>query len=93
MVKDGLGPTMDLDSCSGCHAQPTPQGGTSPAKSPQFIFWSNNLKNTNRLPPFITADGPVREVRFKRAILMEASTAASMTYSRSRVLPVRKAAI
>jgi CxxC motif-containing protein (DUF1111 family) len=66
MVKDGLGPTMNLDSCGGCHAQPT-LGGTSPAKNSQFIFWSNNLKNTNRLPPFITADGPVREVRFKRA--------------------------
>jgi CxxC motif-containing protein (DUF1111 family) len=64
-VKDGLGPTFNLDSCGSCHAQPT-LGGTSPAKNPQFIFWSNNLKKTNRLPPFITANGPTREVRFKR---------------------------
>jgi hypothetical protein len=64
-VKDGLGPTMNLDSCGGCHSQPT-VGGTSPAKNPQFIFFNDNLKKTNRLPPFITQNGPVREVRFKR---------------------------
>jgi CxxC motif-containing protein (DUF1111 family) len=64
-VKDGLGPTMNLDSCGGCHAQPT-VGGTSPAKNPQFIFFNDNLKTTNRLPSFITENGPVREVRFKR---------------------------
>jgi len=63
-VKDGLGPTMNLDSCGGCHSQPT-AGGTSPAKNPQFIFFNDNLKKTNRLPPFITDNGPVREVRFK----------------------------
>jgi len=64
-VKDGLGPTMNLDSCGGCHAQPA-VGGSSPDKNPQFSFWSGNLKNTNRLPSFITENGPVREVRFKR---------------------------
>jgi CxxC motif-containing protein (DUF1111 family) len=64
-VKDGLGPTMNLDSCGGCHAQPA-VGGTSPAKNPQFIFFNDYLRKTNRLPPFITENGPVREVRFKR---------------------------
>jgi CxxC motif-containing protein (DUF1111 family) len=64
-VKDGLGPTMNLDSCGGCHSQPT-VGGTGPAKNPQFIFFNDNLKKANRLPPFITENGPVREVRFKR---------------------------
>jgi CxxC motif-containing protein (DUF1111 family) len=64
-ITDGLGPTMNLDSCSGCHSQPA-VGGTSPAKNPQFIFFNDNLKKTNRLPPFITENGPVREVRFKR---------------------------
>src|ERR1700761_759624 len=44
-VKDGLGPTMNLDSCGGCHAQPV-LGGTSPAKNPQFIFFNNNLKKS-----------------------------------------------
>src|SRR5262245_39242886 len=29
-VGDGLGPTMNLDSCGGCHSQPA-IGGTSPA--------------------------------------------------------------
>ena len=62
-VTDGLGPTFNLDSCSGCHAQPT-VGGTSPAKNSQFIFFNDNLKKTNRLPTFITENGPVREVRF-----------------------------
>jgi len=64
-VAEGLGPTMNLDSCGGCHAQPA-LGGSSPDKNPQYRFWSDNLKNTNRLPPFITENGPVREVRFKR---------------------------
>src|SRR5712671_3679092 len=31
---DGLGPRFNLDSCSGCHSQPT-IGGTSPATNPQ----------------------------------------------------------
>src|SRR5262249_1363257 len=88
-VKDGLGPTMNLDSCGGCHSQPT-VGGTSPAKNPQFIFFNDNLKKTNRLPSFITENGPVREVRFKR-ILMGPPMAASMTYSPSRVLGVLRA--
>ena len=65
VVQDGLGPTMNLDSCGGCHAQPV-LGGSSPNRNPQYDFWSNNLKSTNRLPPFITRTGPVREVRFKR---------------------------
>ena len=49
IVKDGLGPTMNLDSCGGCHAQPA-LGGTSPDNNPQFLFWSDFLQNTNRLP-------------------------------------------
>src|SRR6266581_3582202 len=31
---DGLGPRFNLDSCSGCHSQPT-IGGTSPTTNPQ----------------------------------------------------------
>lgn len=58
---DGLGPTFNLDSCGGCHAQPA-AGGTSPKVNPQV-----NMKNAaNALPPFITAEGPVREARFVR---------------------------
>jgi CxxC motif-containing protein (DUF1111 family) len=60
----GLGPRFNLNQCSGCHAQPA-VGGTSPATNPQVaVSTLDGAKNT--LPPFITANGPVREVRFIR---------------------------
>src|SRR5215831_7124259 len=58
-VADGLGPRFNLDSCSGCHAQPA-VGGSSPASNPQVGF----ANAFNVLPSFITANGPVREARF-----------------------------
>jgi len=61
---EGLGPTMNLDVCSGCHAQPA-TGGTSPFANPQVAF-ANANGATNRIPPFIQAGGPVREARFVR---------------------------
>jgi len=61
---EGLGPTMNLDACSGCHAQPA-VGGTSPFTNPQVAF-ANANGATNRIPPFIQKDGPVREARFVR---------------------------
>src|SRR5262245_39045841 len=63
-VDEGLGPTMNLDSCGGCHSQPA-TGGTSPAVNPQVAFASKHGM-TNRVPSFITANGPVREARFVR---------------------------
>jgi CxxC motif-containing protein (DUF1111 family) len=63
-AKDGLGPTMNFDSCGGCHSQPS-IGGTSPALNPQVAF-ANKLGARNRVPSFIKRDGPVREVRFVR---------------------------
>jgi CxxC motif-containing protein (DUF1111 family) len=60
-VADGLGPTMNLDGCGGCHMQPA-IGGSSPPINPQVGF----ANSYNRLPPFITAKGPVREARFVR---------------------------
>jgi CxxC motif-containing protein (DUF1111 family) len=63
-VADGLGPTMNLDSCAGCHIQPA-VGGTSPFVNPQVAFATKNGA-TNTLPPFITPNGPVREARFVR---------------------------
>jgi hypothetical protein len=61
---DGLGPRMNLDSCSGCHAQPAP-GGSSPKPNPQFqIIKRLGLKNIQ--PFFITEDGPTREARFQK---------------------------
>jgi hypothetical protein len=61
-VADGLGPRMNLDGCASCHVQPM-VGGTSPAVNPQVAFATQNGA-TNRLPAFITANGPVREARF-----------------------------
>ncbi len=61
---DGLGPRFNLDSCSGCHFQPT-IGGTSPATNPQVAV-ATLLGAKNTLPSFITATGPVREARFVR---------------------------
>ena len=66
IVEDGLGPTMNLDSCVGCHAYPA-AGGTSPPKSignSQIAFLTKYAPGTNVAPSFMTRDGPVREVRF-----------------------------
>ena len=59
---DGLGPTMNLDSCGGCHAQPS-SGGTSPAVNPQVAF-AAKLGAHSAVPSFIHIDGPIREARY-----------------------------
>ena len=59
----GLGPTFNMDSCVGCHAQPA-VGGTSPAVNPQVAV-ATRAGATNVVPFFITINGPVREARFK----------------------------
>ena len=60
-VINGLGP-VNLNSCSGCHTQPA-TGGTSPATNPEVaVATLNGAKNV--IPPFVTANGPVREARF-----------------------------
>jgi CxxC motif-containing protein (DUF1111 family) len=61
-VASGLGPGMNLDQCSGCHAQPA-VGGTSPFVNPQVAF-ARKDGGTDTVPSFITANGPVREARF-----------------------------
>jgi len=53
---EGLGPTMNLDSCLGCHSQPA-AGGTSPAINPQVAF-ASKLSATNAVPSFIRLNGP-----------------------------------
>jgi len=62
---DGLGPTMNLDSCGGCHSQPS-VGGTSPPVNPQIAF-ASKLSATNAIPSFIKLNGPVREARFVKS--------------------------
>lgn len=60
----GLGPTFNLNSCVGCHAFPA-AGGTSPTTNPQIaVATLHGARNT--VPSFLSASGPVREVRFKR---------------------------
>jgi len=61
-VPDGLGPTMNLDACGGCHAQPA-SGGTSPKVNPQVAFATLRGAD-NKLPSFVRLNGPVREARF-----------------------------
>src|SRR5881628_3741758 len=63
-VADGLGPTMNLGSCGGCHLHPA-LGGTSPPVNPQIAFAKKNGA-ANTVPSFITLNGPVREARFVR---------------------------
>jgi CxxC motif-containing protein (DUF1111 family) len=59
----GLGPRFNAAGCAECHAQPD-VGGTSPAINPQ-VEVANREGATNTIPPFITASGPVVEVRSK----------------------------
>jgi len=61
---DGLGPTFNLDSCSGCHSQPA-IGGTSPPVNPQVAV-ATLMGAKNTVPSFVTANGPIREARFVR---------------------------
>ena len=68
----GLGPTFNGNSCTMCHAQPA-IGGSSPGlASPQNAVPNPQVAlatldgATNFIPSFITANGPVREVRFIR---------------------------
>jgi CxxC motif-containing protein (DUF1111 family) len=63
-VSQGLGPRFNLDSCGGCHAHPA-LGGSSPPVNPQVSRLSA-MAPGNTLPSFLTANGPVREVRFVR---------------------------
>jgi len=60
---DGLGPRFNLDSCVGCHSFPT-HGGSSPPVNPQVTV-ATAFGAKNILPTFITANGPIREARFK----------------------------
>ena len=68
----GLGPTFNANGCATCHSQPS-VGGTSPGMTspqrpvpnPQIANATlDGASNTFTNLPFITAAGPVREVRF-----------------------------
>jgi CxxC motif-containing protein (DUF1111 family) len=67
----GLGPTFNSNSCGSCHSQPA-TGGTSPnqaaypfvGQNPQFTV-GQLMGGANKIPFFVTADGPIREPRFR----------------------------
>jgi CxxC motif-containing protein (DUF1111 family) len=61
-VQNGLGPRFNLNSCSGCHAYPA-VGGSSPFKNPQ-VTTAPTMAPGNTIPAFLSAHGPIREVRF-----------------------------
>jgi CxxC motif-containing protein (DUF1111 family) len=60
----GLGPRFNSNSCVSCHAYPG-VGGSSPPSNPQVAV-AAFMGARNIVPWFVTAEGPVREVRFKR---------------------------
>jgi CxxC motif-containing protein (DUF1111 family) len=61
---NGLGPRFNSNQCLSCHSQPA-AGGSSPARNPPIeIATLDGAKNV--VPWFITQNGPIREVRFKR---------------------------
>jgi CxxC motif-containing protein (DUF1111 family) len=75
----GLGPRFNSNQCSSCHAQPA-VGGSSPSATvfpnigpnPEtLVYNADGAQNT--LPSFITADGPVREARFKHFLNADGS--------------------
>ncbi len=59
----GLGPGFNSDSCFSCHRSPA-VGGSSPSVNPQVAV-ATKMGANNQVPPFITQNGPVREVRFR----------------------------
>lgn len=63
-ANNGLGPRFNSNQCLSCHSQPR-AGGSSPAQNPLFqVATLNGAKN--KIPWFISQNGPVREPRFKR---------------------------
>src|SRR2546427_11796529 len=61
-VADGLGPTMNLGSCGGCHLPPA-LGGTSPPGNPQNAF-SKKKGAANTVPSFFTLHWARTQARF-----------------------------
>lgn len=58
----GLGPRFNMNSCAGCHAQPS-AGGSSPNINPQVAV-ATQYGATNIVPSFIQINGPARVARF-----------------------------
>jgi CxxC motif-containing protein (DUF1111 family) len=64
-TEPGLGPRFNSNSCASCHAHPA-IGGTSPAINPQVSLATQaQVDKVTVTVPIISANGPVREVRFR----------------------------
>jgi CxxC motif-containing protein (DUF1111 family) len=63
VLGNGLGPRFNLDSCGGCHIQPT-LGGSSPPVNPQVAI-ATAFGAQNTVPPFVLGDGPIVEARLR----------------------------
>jgi hypothetical protein len=61
---NGLGPGYNANGCGICHSFPA-FGGSSPLLNPQ-IAQATLDGATNKIPSFISLNGPVREARFVR---------------------------
>jgi CxxC motif-containing protein (DUF1111 family) len=62
----GLGPAFNHNSCAACHIQPA-IGGSSPVNNPQVVnnfAHLNGASNPVNTSQFLSATGPIREVRF-----------------------------
>jgi CxxC motif-containing protein (DUF1111 family) len=66
-VADGLGPRFNFDSCAGCHSFPAVGGSSPPKNNPQFVR-GPVMAPGSTVPSFIKVDGPIRQVRFIRAM-------------------------
>jgi CxxC motif-containing protein (DUF1111 family) len=62
-TEPGLGPRFNSTSCVSCHSHPA-MGGSSPDTNPQVILGPPAQVATLTALGIISADGPVREVRF-----------------------------
>src|SRR5262249_27202130 len=62
----GLGPRFNGNSCAMCHAEPS-VGGSSPENNPQVALATLDGAQ-NKVPFFVTKNGPVREARFIRRV-------------------------
>ena len=69
-TEEGLGPRFNSNSCVSCHAHPA-AGGTSPPVNPQVSLatlipaMQAQVDKVTQTVPIISANGPVREVRFQ----------------------------
>ena len=68
-ASEGLGPRFNLNSCAGCHGFPA-AGGSSSFVNPQPIVAKLAGARNDAEIPFLRADGPIVEARFK--LLMDA---------------------